>query len=128
MNKSKLLHTLIEMGVLQQGHFQLTSGLHSKQYIQCAKLFEYPQQAAEVLNDFLPPRLAQGTETIAAPPAIGGITVGYELARLLGCRFVFAERRDGKMAFRRGFALAPGGKSVSCRRCGYHRRFDAGSG
>lgn len=108
MNKSKLLHTLIEMGVLQQGHFQLTSGLHSKQYIQCAKLFEYPQQAAEVLNDFLP-RLAQGTETIAAP-AIGGITVGYELARLLGCRFVFAERRDGKMAFRRGFALAPGEK------------------
>lgn len=106
MNESKLLHTLIEMGVLQIGHFQLTSGLHSERYIQCAKLFEYPRRAAEVLKEFLP-QLPQGTETIATP-AIGGITVGYELARLLGSRFVFAERKDGKMAFRRGFSLTPG--------------------
>lgn len=111
MSERKLLHTFKEKGVLQTGHFQLTSGLHSGQYIQCAKLFEFPQQAAQVLKELLP-QLPQGTETIVAP-AIGGITVGYELARLLGCRFIFAERQDGRMAFRRGFSLTPGEKVLA---------------
>lgn len=108
MHEQKLLNTLREIGVLQNGHFQLTSGLHSGEYIQCAKLFEHPAQAGQVLEALLP-RLPQGTETIAAP-AIGGITVGYELARLLGYRFIFAERKEGRMEFRRGFGLAPGEK------------------
>lgn len=111
MNENKLLDIFKDLGVLQTGHFQLTSGLHSGQYIQCAKLFEYPERASEVLSLLLP-QLPQGTETIVAP-AVGGITVGYELARLLGRRFVFAERQQGKMAFRRGFALAPGEKVLA---------------
>lgn len=108
MSEAKILKVFKELGVLQNGHFQLTSGLHSQEYVQCAKLFEYPRQAGEVLESFLP-WLPQGTETIIAP-AIGGITVGYELARLWDRRFLFAERREGRMTFRRGFELKPGEK------------------
>ncbi len=106
MTNQEILAVFQELGVLQQGHFQLTSGLHSAEYMQCAKLFEYPKKASQVLQELLP-RLPQDIETIIAP-AIGGITVGYELARLLGCRFVFAERQGGQMTFRRGFTLSRG--------------------
>ncbi|MCK9525290.1 MAG: orotate phosphoribosyltransferase [Limnochordia bacterium] len=95
-----------KLGVLQTGHFKLTSGLHSEQYMQCAKLFEHPREAAKVVEALLA-KLPNGVETVIAP-AIGGITVGYELARLLGCRFIFAERQDGTMTFRRGFAVRTG--------------------
>lgn len=104
--KEQLLATFQNLGVLQTGHFRLTSGLHSEQYMQCAKLFEHPARAAEIVANLIP-KLPQDIETIIAP-AIGGITVGYELARLLGCRFLFAERQDGVMTFRRGFRLQPG--------------------
>ncbi len=106
MTNLKIITVFQKLGVLQKGHFQLTSGLHSPEYMQCAKLFEYPKKASQVLQELLP-RLPQDIETIIAP-AIGGITVGYEMARLLGCRFVFAERQEGQMTFRRGFALSPG--------------------
>lgn len=106
MTKQEVLEIFAELGVLQTGHFQLTSGLHSEQYMQCAKLFEYPQRAGEIVESLLP-QLPTGIETVVAP-AIGGITVGYELAKLLGCRFIFAERQGGQMTFRRGFSLKPG--------------------
>lgn len=106
MTNQELLAQFQELGVLQTGHFRLTSGLHSEHYMQCAKLFEYPKKAAEVVARLLP-KLPTGIDTVIAP-AIGGVTVGYELARLLGCRSIFAERQEGRMAFRRGFALKPG--------------------
>lgn len=111
MTNQELLAQFQSLGVLQTGHFKLTSGLHSEQYMQCAKLFEYPGKAGEVVGALLP-QLPETIETVVAP-AIGGITVGYELARLLGCRFVFAERQDGNMTFRRGFTLRPGEKVLA---------------
>ncbi len=111
MTNQELFTYFQELGVLQEGHFKLTSGLHSKQYMQCARLFEYPDKAAEVVEALIP-KLPSGIETIIAP-AIGGITVGYELARLLGSRFIFAERQDAKMTFRRGFSLEPGEKVLA---------------
>ncbi|NMB19748.1 MAG: orotate phosphoribosyltransferase [Firmicutes bacterium] len=106
MTNQELLAVFARLGVLQTGHFELTSGLHSEQYMQCARLFEYPREASDVV-EALQAQLPEGIETVIAP-AIGGITVGYELARLLGCRFIFAERQENKMAFRRGFTLTVG--------------------
>lgn len=111
MTNQKLLQEFQELGVLLTGHFKLTSGLHSEQYMQCAKLFEFPRKAADVVEALIS-KLPSGIDTIIAP-AIGGVTVGYELARLLGCRFIFAERQDGNMAFRRGFTLQPNEKVLA---------------
>lgn len=111
MTNQELLAKFEELGVLLTGHFKLTSGLHSKQYMQCAKLFEYPKQAQEILEHLIS-KLPQGIDTVVAP-AIGGITVGYEVAGQLGCRFIFAERQDGKMTFRRGFQLKSGEKILA---------------
>lgn len=111
MTNQELIAKFEELGALQQGHFKLTSGLHSEQYMQCAKLFEYPLKATEIVAN-LATKLPQGIETIIAP-AIGGITVGYELAKQLDVRFIFAERQDGKMTLRRGFSLKPGEKVLA---------------
>lgn len=111
MTNQELLTAFEELGVLQTGHFRLTSGLHSEQYMQCAKLFEYPRKAQAIVATLLS-RLPEGIETVIAP-AIGGVTVGYELARQLGCRFIFAERQEGEMVFRRGFSLKPGEKVLA---------------
>lgn len=111
MTNQELLAEFQRLGVLQTGHFKLTSGLHSEQYMQCAKLFEYPREAEKVV-EALVSKLPNGIDTVIAP-AIGGVTVGYELARLLGCRFIFAERQDGKMTFRRGFALRPSERALA---------------
>lgn len=105
MTNQELLDLFQEMGVLQTGHFKLTSGRHSAQYMQCAALFEHPLLAAQVIQELLP-RLPESIDTVIAP-AIGGINAGYELARALGCRFIFAERQDGVMTLRRGFNLSP---------------------
>src|SRR5690606_5337237 len=104
--EQELLEKFKELGVLKTGHFRLTSGLHSAQYMQCAAVFEYPKAAEEIVK-LLIPKLPQDIDTVMAP-AIGGINLGYEVARILGCRFVFAEREQGKMVLRRGFALTPG--------------------
>lgn len=111
MTNQEMLAKLEELDVLQQGHFKLTSGLHSEQYMQCAKLFEYPLAAAEIVANLVI-KLPEGIETIISP-AIGGITVGYELARQLGVRFIFAERQEGKMTLRRGFSLKAGEKVLA---------------
>lgn len=111
MTKKEILQIFEELGVLQTGHFQLTSGLHSEQYMQCARLFEYPQMAGKIVETLIS-LLPKEIETVIAP-AIGGITVGYELARILGCRFIFAERQGGQMVFRRGFTLKSGEKVLA---------------
>jgi len=85
------------------GHFLLTSGLHSDHYVQCAKLFEDPKDA-ERLGRALSHLTPRGVEAIVSP-ALGGILIGYEVARALGVRFLFTERENGKMTLRRGFNL-----------------------
>jgi len=95
-----------------QGHFRLTSGLHSAEYLQCALVLQHPA-AAEKLGRLLAEELRQyapaGAKLVAAP-ALGGLIIGHEVARALGARFVFTERdaNTKAMALRRGFTVSPG--------------------
>lgn len=94
-------------GALLEGHFRLTSGLHSSGYLQCALVLQHPQHA-EALGAAIAGRVRElGVQTVISP-ALGGIVIGQEVGRALGVRAIFAERQDGHLALRRGFALAPG--------------------
>jgi len=108
MTKEEIVEFMKEIGVLQEGHFKLTSGLHSNQYMQCAAVFKRPEHA-EKLVSLLKNKLPKDVDTVIAP-AIGGILMGYELARALACNSIFAERQEGIMTLRRGFKLNPGEK------------------
>jgi orotate phosphoribosyltransferase len=105
---------LKETDALCEGHFHLSSGRHSDQYFQCARLFQYPDKARSVLSvvaDALRKDMRKGTLAIDAivGPAIGGIIVAYELSRQLGLPAFFTERDDtGKMMLRRGFSVTKG--------------------
>jgi len=101
---------LTESGALKTGHFLLSSGLHSGNYCQCAALFEQPAMAAE-MADLMAGALAVAPvkPAVVLAPALGGILWGYELARALGVRSLFAERPTGEgFVLRRGFLLEPG--------------------
>jgi len=100
------LKILRETNALLQGHFILSSGLHSKQYVQCAKLLSYPSKA-EIICSSLCEKIkkAFGQIDIILSPAIGGIVVGYELGRQLNVETIFAERKDKKLLLRRGFKI-----------------------
>ncbi len=111
MEQDKVLDLMRELGALHQGHFQLSSGLHSNTYFQCARLLQFPELARELgaaLAEFFP---GTGYDLVVSP-ALGGILIGHEVARALGRRFVFSERKDGVMMIRRGFELAPGEKVI----------------
>lgn len=100
-------------GAYLQGHFRLTSGLHSPEYLQCAKVLQHPQHAAD-LGEALGQTLAPyGPVSVVVSPAIGGLIIGHEVARALGVRHIFAERdADGQMILRRGFSIEPGESAV----------------
>ncbi len=101
----RTLRLLEETGALRKGHFVLSSGLHSEFYCQCARLFERPEMAAEAA-DLMKKSLGDTGATVVCAPALGGILWGYELARSLGLRTLFAERDASRQfAFRRGFHL-----------------------
>ena len=94
-------------GALMKGHFLLSSGLHSPEYFQCAKLLEAPAVAEQIARKVAPLCADWGVQTVLSP-ALGAILFGYELSRALGCRNVFAERPAGAFELRRGFSLTPG--------------------
>jgi orotate phosphoribosyltransferase len=94
-------------GALLEGHFVLTSGLHSTKYLQCALLLQHPAEAIAFGQALADHYRDQKIETVAAP-AIGGLVIGYEVARSLGARFIWTEREDGRMTLRRGFTVRPG--------------------
>lgn len=94
-------------GALLEGHFLLTSGLHSRGYVQCARLLQYPQHAAS-LGRWIADGFRDAALDVVISPAIGGIVIGQEVARALGVRALFAEREQGVMTLRRGLELAPG--------------------
>jgi orotate phosphoribosyltransferase len=97
------------LGALLEGHFKLTSGLHSSGYLQCALVLQHPREA-EALGASIAHRVLQlGAQTVLSP-ALGGIVIGQEVGRALGVRAIFAERQDGVLTLRRGFALTPGEK------------------
>lgn len=102
-------------GAYLSGHFRLTSGLHSPEYLQCALVLQHPHYA-EKLGQKLADALLRvaGSDKIqmVASPAIGGLIIGHEVARALGTRFIFAERDAGKMTLRRGFEVTPGETAV----------------
>jgi orotate phosphoribosyltransferase len=93
-----------ESGAWLDGHFVLASGLHSRDYLQCAVILQHPTLASR-LCQALAQRFLSDEVTCVAAPALGGILVGYELSRHLGCRNVFAERVEGKLQFRRAFKV-----------------------
>lgn len=98
---------LASVGSLLEGHFVLTSGMHSDRYVQCAKVFEHPDVAGELCAE-LASRLAGRRAQVVLGPAYGGIILAYELARHLKARAVFVEREERVFALRRGFGLEAG--------------------
>lgn len=109
MTQEELLTIFRTAGALLEGHFLLTSGLHSPQYFQCARVLQYPELANK-LSQELARQYSGFKPDVVASPALGGIIVGHEVARALGCRSIFAEREAGAMTLRRGFAIEPGEK------------------
>jgi orotate phosphoribosyltransferase len=94
-------------GALLEGHFRLTSGLHSSGYLQCALVLQHPREA-EALGAAIADRVrGLGVEAVLSP-ALGGIVIGQEVGRALGVRALFAERQDSRLMLRRGFSLQPG--------------------
>jgi orotate phosphoribosyltransferase len=106
----RIIAALEKTGALKRGHFRLSSGLHSDRYCQCAALFEHPAVAAEVAAEMAARLRGTLDVDVVLSPALGGILWGYELARALGVRSLFAERDATTRAFalRRGFQLAAG--------------------
>jgi orotate phosphoribosyltransferase len=94
-------------GALLEGHFILSSGLHSTAYLQCALLLQHPKEAAAFGLALAEKFRGERVETVAAP-AIGGLVIGYEVARHLGVRFIWTEREQGRMTLRRGFTVRAG--------------------
>ncbi len=98
-------------GALLEGHFLLSSGLHSPRYLQCARVLMNPQDATRLggdLADGLRPLLGGAVPAAVVAPALGGVLVAHEVARALGCPGLFTERQDGRMVLRRGFSLDEG--------------------
>jgi orotate phosphoribosyltransferase len=98
-------------GALLEGHFQLSSGLHSTVYLQCALVLQFPAKA-EAFGRALAAKFSNAGIQLVASPAIGGIVIGHEVARALRARFVWTEREAGEMTLRRGFSVSPGEKTL----------------
>ena len=107
MQSEEVLEIFRRTGALLEGHFVLTSGLHSPRYLQCALVLQHPQEAETLARAIAAHFADERIETVAAP-AIGGIVIGYEVARALGARSIWTEREDGRMTLRRGFTIRPG--------------------
>lgn len=105
MTQEEVLDLFRRSGALLEGHFRLSSGLHSPHYLQSALVLQYPE-LAERLGAALAARTRHLQATAVLSPALGGIVIGQEVARALGVRALFAERDDGPMTLRRGFVLA----------------------
>jgi len=110
MTDDEVLAALMEADAIRTGHFVLTSGRHSGTYVQCARVLEDPlltTRLAQTAVDRLPDDL--GIDLVAAP-AVGGLLIGFAVAQALGVRFIFSEREQGAMVFRRSFEVRPGAR------------------
>jgi len=107
MKQTEVLETFKRTGALLEGHFLLSSGLHSSVYLQCAIALQDPAVAAEFGKAIAAEFNSREIETVASP-AIGGLVIGYEVARQLGVRFIWTEREQGTMTLRRGFTVRAG--------------------
>jgi orotate phosphoribosyltransferase len=107
VTENEILQIFRDYGALLEGHFILSSGLHSDRYIQCALVLQHPRVAEQLCSE-LAAKLRHLDASVVAAPALGGVIVSHEVARALGLRALFAERQEGAMTLRRGFSLAPG--------------------
>ena len=105
MTQDELLDLFRRSGALLEGHFRLSSGLHSAGYLQCALVLSHPQYA-EMLGRAIAERTRDLRPTVVLSPALGGVVIGHEVGRGLGIRAMFAERQDGELTLRRGFVLS----------------------
>ncbi len=112
MNSEKILKQFRETNALLEGHFILSSGLHSPKYLQCALALQYPTDAAKFGKAIAEHFVDEGIETVASP-AIGGLVIGYEVAKALNVRFIWTERKEGVMTLRRGFSIKKGEKILA---------------
>ena len=104
MTRDDLLDLFRRSGALLEGHFRLTSGLHSPGYLQCALVLQHPQHA-EALGRAIADRTRELGASVVLSPALGGVVIGHEVGRGLGVRAIFAERVDRVLALRRGFEI-----------------------
>ena len=113
LSKYQILQEFTDAGAILKGHFILSSGLHSDTYIQCAKALSNPVRAEKLcsnLADKVKERLKDNLPDLVVSPAMGGVVVGYELARQLGIPAIFCERVNGSFELRRGFEIESGAK------------------
>ena len=113
LSHKRSLNILKKTNALKEGHFVLSSGLHSPKYIQCAKLLSFPYVAKDICLS-LANKIKKKFNTIdlILAPAMGGVIIGYEIGRLLKKETIFCERVDGKFALRRGFNIKKGSKVI----------------
>jgi orotate phosphoribosyltransferase len=109
LQREQVIERFRQTGALLEGHFQLTSGLHSAVYLQCALVLQHPRTAEDFGREIAAHFRDAEIQTVASP-AIGGIVIGHEVARALDARFIWTERESGKMILRRGFSVSPGEK------------------
>ena len=109
MTENQIVEILKESGALLTGHFQLRSGLHSDHFFQAALLLQNPDKA-EIVCRHLAEKFSGQEISAVISPAVGGLIVGQEIARALGCRAIFADKEDGELVLKRGFSIRPGEK------------------
>ncbi|MDI1242388.1 MAG: orotate phosphoribosyltransferase [bacterium] len=107
MTSEQILQHFQDTNALLDGHFLLSSGLHSPKYLQCALALQYPADAEKFGHAIATHFVNEDIRTVASP-AIGGLVVGYATAAALNTRFLWTERQNGEMTLRRGFSLTPG--------------------
>jgi len=113
MKNENILEIFLKTNALLNGHFLLTSGRHSNQYFQCALVLQHPEHN-ETICRLIAEHFKDFEIDVVISPAIGGIIVGQEVARLLGKKSVFAEREDKTLTLRRGFQIEEGKKYLVC--------------
>ena len=109
MTQDEVLQVFRDSGALLEGHFILRSGLHSRQFFQCALALQQ-MPVVEKLGAALAAKVKSLGAVTVVSPAMGGLVIGQEVARQLGVRFIFVEKEEGKLVLRRGFKIAPGEK------------------
>ena len=111
MDPEKVIDEFKQTGALLEGHFQLTSGLHSTVYLQCALVLQFPEKA-ESFAHAIAQKFSNAGIQLVVSPAIGGLIIGHEVARALGARFIWTEREAGEMTLRRGFTVSPNERTL----------------
>jgi orotate phosphoribosyltransferase len=116
LGDAEIVDILKDTGAIRHGHFVLTSGRHSDTYIQCARVMESPATTLKLATEAVErlPKDVRESIDLVASPAVGGITYGFAVALALGVNFIFSERVEGKMKFRRSFEVPEGANVLVC--------------